>query len=221
MHDSNDVSETRKRTLIFAALIAWCGALLFARIMRSHSGSYTFLVWNLFLAIIPAVAAMWFARAKSTAMQIVWFAIWLLFLPNAPYILTDFVHLHPRPGVPLWFDIALLLSFAGTGLLLGYSSLSDVQAVIARRFGHAASWAAALAALLLSGFGIYLGRVLRWNSWDAFSDPLTIASSIARGAVDPLAHPRTIVVTLVYGVGLTLGYLAYQLPRLRMNMQSP
>ncbi len=215
MHDPFDVSELRKRTLIFAALIAWCGALLFARIMRSHTTSYVFLVWNMILAIVPAVAAMWFARAKSAVAQVAWFVIWLLFLPNAPYIATDFVHLHPRPGVPLWFDIALLLSFAGTGLLLGYSSLSDVQAVVAKRFGHAASWATAVSALLLSGFGIYLGRFLRFNSWDAVSNPLRLASYVARGAADPLSHPRTIVVTLVYGVGLTLGYLAYQLPRLR------
>jgi len=176
MHDSIDVSELRKRTLIFAALIAWCGALLFVRVMRSHSGAYLFLVWNLILAIVPAAAAIWFAQARSRVTQSVGFVIWLLFLPNAPYILTDFVHLRERPGIPLWFDIALLLSFAGTGLLLGYSSLADVQGVVAKRFGHVASWATAFTALILSGFGIYLGRFLRFNSWDVLSDPLTMTS---------------------------------------------
>jgi uncharacterized membrane protein len=221
MHETDDVTELRHRTLIFAALIAWCGALLVARAVKSNSFAYSFLVWNLFLAVIPAVAAVLFVRARSHAAQITWFAVWLLFLPNAPYIVTDFVHLHARANVPLWFDIALLLSFAGTGLLLGYSSLADVQTVLTREFGAVASWSAALIALLLSGFGIYLGRFVRLNSWDAISNPLALAAYLGRGAMDPLGHPRTIAVTLVYGVGLALGYLAYQLPRLRMNMQSP
>ena len=221
MQETTDVTELRKRTLIFAALIAWCCALLAVRVLRSGSFAYSFLVWNLVLAMIPAVAALLFMRARSRAVQVMWFVIWLLFLPNAPYIVTDFVHLHARANVPLWFDIALLLSFAGTGLLLGYSSLADVQTVLARRFGHVASWSAAFIALLLSGFGIYLGRFLRLNSWDAVSNPIALASYLGRGAMNPLAHPRTIAVTFVYGIGLVLGYLAYQLPRFRTNMQSP
>jgi uncharacterized membrane protein len=221
MHEFIDVTELRKRTLIFAALIAWCCTLLTMRVLRSGSLAYSFLVWNLVLAVVPAAAAMLFVRARSRAVEVTWFVIWLLFLPNAPYIVTDFVHLHARANVPLWFDIALLLSFAGTGHLLGYSSLADVQTVLACRFGQVASWSAAFIALLLSGFGIYLGRFVRLNSWDAVSNPVALASYIGRGAMNPLAHPRTIAVTFIYGVGLALGYLAYQLPRFRTNMQSP
>ena len=123
--------------------------------------------------------------------------------------------------MPLWYDIALLISFSGTGLLLGYSSIADVQHLVARRFGNASGWAFAFGALLLAGFGIYLGRFLGWNSWDALAHPFGIAAHFARGAADPFAHLRTIAVTLIYGCGLALGYVAYQLPRFRMNMQSP
>ena len=215
------MSDLVKRILVFGALIAWCGALLALRVFRSNSFAYTFLVWNLFLAVIPAVAAMVFVKSHRTFARVFWFIVWLLFLPNAPYIATDFVHLHPRPGAPLWFDIALLLSFAGTGLLLGYSSLADVHDVIAQRFGVRIGWLLALTTLILSGFGIYLGRFVRWNSWDAVTNADEVARYLLRGAADPLSHPRTIGVTLIYGVGLILGYLAYQLPRFRMNMQSP
>jgi uncharacterized membrane protein len=215
------VTDGTKRILIFAALMAWCAALLLFRALRANSLAYGFLVWNLFLAAIPAAAAALFAQSRSRAMQTVWFILWLLFLRNAPYMVTDFVHLAPRPPVPLWYDIALLLSFAGTGLLLAYTSVSDVQTVIARRFGSAIGWTIALGALLLSGFGIYLGRFLRWNSWDALTDPLDLLSFMATHAVHPQSHLRTIAVTVIYGIGLTLGYLAYQVPRLRMNMQSP
>ena len=203
-----------RRFWIYAALIAWCMALLLVRNARSNSLSFIFLSWNLILAIVPAVAAVLFVRAKSRVAQICWFVIWILFLPNASYIVTDFIHLYPKPGVPLWYDIALLLSFAGTGLLLGYGSIADVQQNIAQRFGERTGWALAFAALLLSGFGIYLGRFARLNSWDALTDPLDLAGYFARGAMNPMAHPKTIVVTLVYGVGLMLGYLAWSAGRL-------
>ncbi|HSP15976.1 MAG TPA: DUF1361 domain-containing protein [Thermoanaerobaculia bacterium] len=215
------MSDGAKRILIFAALMAWCAGLLFLRIVRAGTLTYVFLVWNLFLAAIPAAAAALFAISRSRLSQALSFVVWLLFLPNAPYIVTDFIHLTPRPPVPLWYDVALLLSFAGTGLLLGYSSISDVQNAIARRFGAGAGWTTAFAALLLSGFGIYLGRFLRWNSWDAITDPLDMLGFMARHAVHPQSHLRTLAVTMIYGIGLTLGYLAYQVPRLRMNMQSP
>ena len=207
--------------LIFAALITWCTLLVAARVWRSHSLMHVFLLWNLFLAAVPAIAAIFFMRAKSTIARSIWFVVWLLFLPNAPYIVTDFIHLAVYPRIPMWFDIALLASFAGTGLLLCYSSVDDVRATLAQRFGSATSWTIAIAALLLSGFGIYLGRFARLNSWDALTDPLDLARYISHGAVHPFAHPKTIAVTVIYGVGLVLGYFAYQLPRLRTNMQSP
>ena len=206
-----------RRGLIFLALFAWCGALLAGRVWRSHTFAFAFLVWNLFLALLPAVFAVLFARAMNRGshalVRAIWFVLWLLFLPNAPYIVTDFIHLAPQPNVPLWFDIALLLSFAGTGLLLGYSSVADVQSAIAARFGRVAGWSIAFASLVLSGFGIYLGRFLRWNSWDAMTDPFDLATYVARHSLHPMAHHRTIAVTFVYGVGLALGYVAYQLPR--------
>jgi uncharacterized membrane protein len=202
------VSATAKRIIVFILLLAWCGALLALRRIRSHDGSFDFIPWNLFLAVIPAIAAMLFERSTNTAFRVIVFIVWLLFLPNAPYILTDFVHLAPRPNVPLWFDIALLGSAAATGLLLGYMSVVDVQTAIARSFGKAAGWFVAIAALLLTGFGIYLGRFLRWNSWDPLASPEQLFEEIARKTWNPVAHPRTIGVTFVYGVGITLGYVA-------------
>ncbi len=108
--------------LLFGMLLSWCAALLVFRFVRSVSLALGFLAWNLFLAAVPAVAAWFFARAtgkgSSTIEKVGWFVIWLVFLPNAPYIITDFVHLTTRPGIPFWYDNALLISCAGTGLLL-------------------------------------------------------------------------------------------------------
>jgi uncharacterized membrane protein len=192
--------------------LGWCAALLLFRFARSGSLAFGFLAWNLFLAAIPAVAAAMFARAAAkqsrVIVQVVWFLVWLVFLPNAPYIITDFVHLRPSGAIPLWYDIALLTSCAGTGLLLGYTSIADVQAVITRKFSASLGWSVVIAAIFLSGFGIYLGRFLRWNSWDTLTNPLRLFPDIAGRVLDPLAHPRMLAVTAVYGVGLFVGYVA-------------
>lgn len=197
---------------MLALLLGWCGALIVARWAYSGRPHFRFLVWNLFLAAIPAFASTQLgraARARAHAIvQLGWFALWLLFLPNAPYIVTDLIHLMPRPPVPFWFDIAMFASCASTGVMLGYASTAEVQRVVAARFGAGASWAVATGALFLSGFGIYLGRFMRWNSWDVVSRPGALLGEIGDRLFDPAGHPRTVAVTLVYGVGLVLGYLA-------------
>jgi len=138
-----------KRLLTFSALLAWCAALLALRSAYARNGTFLFLLWNLFLAAIPFVAAEGFARARWATARWPAFVVWLLFLPNAPYIVTDFIHLKARPPVPLWYDVLLLISCAGTGLLLGYGSVMVVQRAIARRWGVRAGWLVAAVWLVL------------------------------------------------------------------------
>ena len=197
-----------KRLLAFSALLVWCTALLVLRGWRANNTTYFFLVWNLFLAMIPFVAALLFESAKSWLAQATTFVVWLLFLPNAPYIVTDFIHLRARPPVPLWFDVLLLLSAAGTGLLLGYCSMMIVQRVIERRYGPRTGWLAASVAMMLSAFGIYLGRFVRFNSWDVVTDPAPLFADVAHRLMNPMQHPKTFAVTALYGVALLLGYAA-------------
>jgi len=79
---------------------------------------------------------------------------------------------------------------------------------VTRRFGARRGWAVALAALALCGFGLYLGRFQRWNSWDLVASPLALLSNLAGHVSDPGAHPRTAAFTIVWGAGLALGYVA-------------
>src|SRR6185295_15605158 len=160
---------------------------------------YLFLIWNLFLAGIPLVASTFLRLARHWRLPLIIQAgclgLWLLFLPNAPYILTDLLHLTAQSPAPAWYDLALLLSCAGTGLLVGYLSLIDVHDIVAASLGKAMGWLLALSSLFLSGFAIYLGRFLRWNSWDVLTRP-TILFDIADGVVHPASHSRTLAVTM-------------------------
>jgi len=203
------MTASAKRLQVCLILVAWCVALLAARVWRSGDLTYAFLIWNLGLAVVPALAALLFgalSQARTRLPSFAAFVVWLCFLPNAPYIVTDFVHLRSRPPLPVWFDFVLLASYAATGLLLGYASVADVQVALARRYGPRLSAWVASGSLFLCGFGVYLGRVLRWNSWDIVTAPLPLARVIAHRLVDPLAHPMMLAVSVSYGMALVLGY---------------
>lgn len=200
-----------KDKLPLAALCVWCLLLLAARITYAGHRTFTFLAWNLFLAVVPVVAAA-ALRALSTRRAALIargaaFVVWLAFLPNAPYLVTDLIHLRSRPPVPPWYDLAMLATFAATGVLLCYVSVADVEAAVSRHLGRAGGSTVALVSLALCGPGIYLGRFLRWNTWDLVMSPDAIAGQAAAGLLDPLAYQRAWVFSAIYGGSLVLGYL--------------
>jgi uncharacterized membrane protein len=163
--------------------------------------AFLFFIWNLFLAWVPAIAALAFYalahRSPRNNGVLVGIAIlWLLFFPNAAYIVTDIVHLQESPPVPLWFDLIGIVTVAQTGLFLGYLSLYLMQEVVRAWIGRWYSWAFAMLMLSLSAYGIYLGRFLRWNSWDVLIDPVDSLRTAAgmlipRLRVEPLAFSAT------------------------------
>jgi uncharacterized membrane protein len=183
--------------------------MLAFRASHYDSPRYMFLAWNLILAGIPFAISQWLALfPPRTNLAFIAFAcFWLLFFPNAPYIMTDLMHLREHPPVPLWFDLILLLSFAWNGLMLGFLSLLEMQGQTDIRFGRIAGWLLVAAASVLGAFGIYLGRYLRWNSWDAITQPAALLSDIAAHIADPIEFTRMAGVTLGFALFLLLGYL--------------
>lgn len=207
-------SADLKRLIVIGMLLSWCTCMVAVRIGRTGTLSYRFLLDNLFLACVPLFLSTLLRIGNRLRMP--WtiligpFVLWLLFLPNAPYLLTDIMHLSRAWDVPLWYDLALLLSCAGTGLLLGYLSLEDVQGIVARRYGSVIGWTFAIVSLVLSGFAIYLGRFLRWNSWDVLVAP-SLVLRIAGGLLDPMSHLRPLAVTIVFGIIFVLGYISMRI----------
>jgi uncharacterized membrane protein len=201
-----------RRALTIAALLAasaLCVATVAVREHHSGSDFYRFLVWNLVLAWVPlvfALAAYACARGGSSVASFAFGVLWLLFFPNAPYLLTDFIHLRETPTTPLWYDALMLASFAWTGLLLGYASLYLMQMIWERAVG-VLSWLGVVAVLALASFGVYVGRFLRFNSWDALVRPRRLAQVIHANLANPLQHPRLIASLLALTASLTIGYL--------------
>lgn len=183
--------------------------LLFLRILFTGKFTFVFLGWNLVLAAVPFVISDWLSRKKmiSTLGLIGALGLWLVFFPNAPYIFTDFMHLRHRPEAPFWFDLSLLTIFAWLGLMVGYISLMQMHNLLARVFSSGVGWFFSILTLVLSGFGVYLGRFLRWNSWDILRSPGDLFADIFHSLSHPFSEPRAWGVTMVFGAFLCMGYL--------------
>ncbi len=186
-------------------------ALLAMRMQMTGTRGYLFLVWNLFLAWLPYCGALWAARLsqrypRQSLRLLVPGALWLIFLPNGPYLITDFVHL-PRMEFVQWYDIGVLTAFALSGWLLGAVSLRAMQDLVTERLGALAGWAFVLLSAGLCGLGVYLGRFLRWNSWDVFFQPRALLDEALLMATDPGNRARMVGVTLLFAALLMAGHL--------------
>ena len=177
-------------------------SLCILRIFKSDGRSYIFLLWNLFLAFVPWWISSYFKqknalRRKDAPLLLVW----LLFLPNAPYMLTDLFHLKHRPPIPLWFDLVLILSFAFIGLLIFYRSLKDMITLFKNYMSTAMLACTTYFIFWLISFGLYLGRFLRFNSWDIMH-PVSLGKACCRLLLTESALKDVAAFTLIFSVFL-------------------
>ena len=126
--------------------------------------------------------------------------------PSQRHLLTDIIHLRSGAGVPFWYDLILVIGFAFTGLFLGLVSLYLMQSLVRQAAGGPASWLFALLVSAISGFGIYLGRFLRWNSWDLFLNPAHLLADILERLSHPLAHYQTFVFSAMFALFFISAY---------------
>ena len=197
-----------------------CLILLALRIKLSHDFFLIFMGWNLFLALIP-YGMTWLIRLKSSSLIRIplwirriflsgFIAVWLLFLPNAPYMITDSKHLQ-MSSTFLWIDSLLLSSFAIAGVILLYRSLEHFLDLFSI-FINSSKAKALISHIIFSvcSFGVYLGRSLRYNSWDILTDPMPLFQDIAYLLVNPQHHGKFWLQVIFLSIALSLGYFAYR-----------
>ncbi len=182
--------------------------LLMLRLKITHSFFLLFLVWNLFLAWIPyGISSLLLLKKNSSKIwKLLGFGLWLLFLPNAPYIVTDLIHLQRSNDIILWLDIVVIGSFAVAGLYGYLLSMAQIQKVMAQHISEANTKYLIICIHFLCGFGVYLGRFLRFNSWDIVQNPMNLFESIVSSFRNPLA----ILTTLSFGILLMLLFNGYK-----------
>ncbi len=182
---------------------AFCTSLLIYRIYKSEGLSFIFLAWNLFLAFIPWWISNYLKKKERLGfVHIPLLVLWLLFLPNSPYILTDLFHLRPREYFPLWYDLVLVLSFALIGMMVFLKSLKDMFGMLQKYIKP--TYLAIIIPFIfwLISFGLYLGRYLRFNSWNVINHPF----QLMRQSFGILFEKDTIAFTFIFSIFLAFLY---------------
>ncbi len=193
-----------------ALLTLFCFFIEATRMLITCNIIYIFLPWNLLLAWIPVYLSVQIKEETKTVKLGMYLFLWLLFFPNAPYIITDLLHLKPRNNFPFWYDSLLLFSFAFTGLILGVVSALLVFKKMKVIVGIRKARIFMLLTMLLSGYGIYVGRFLRYNSWDIVDSPFQILGETAMRLIHPSMYPRTYGLTLMSGALLFLVFFIFE-----------
>lgn len=206
--------------LLIGLSLAWCLSLWILKAQISGRFHHNFLPYNLSLALIPLILSTAVVRLQHKAGLAAGSLVWLAFFPNAPYLITDLIHLrafHRAAFVPFWLDWVFLVSCAGTGLLIGLVSLRQIYRRIRDSLGTATAEISAFSVLALSGFAIYLGRFLRWNSWDMATRPFEFAADVLSRLMNPFDHPKMIAYSISVAVMLTLSWLAFRIWSLKSD----
>jgi len=221
----------RRETLAPMAALGLASAVSIAfvvlRVLFTKNLYYGFLIWNLFLAWLPLVFALLARdgfqnatdRRRPGSKFWLYTLLWLLFLPNAPYIFTDLIHLTNHFHFNFWVDLTVILSCALTGLVLGFMSLFLMQSIVTQRHGAWVGWGFVAVVVSLSSFGIYLGRFLRFNSWDIVAKPSQLYHGITAFAAGQ-GQPHHFAFLALFAVFLFVGYvMLYALTHLPAGMQ--
>ena len=183
--------------------------LILLRVKFTHDIYLLFLIWNLFLGYIPyAFSSKIKTTVPGTFQFYMFFLGWLLFLPNSFYLLTDFVHLHHKNDLQYVFDVLLLTCFSITGFFSGISSLLHIHKLLEMKYSEGKSRRLIAVICFLSSFGVYLGRMLRFNSWDILSHPVNLLSNIRDSILNLETHRFTILfgtfILIIYSISYLL-----------------
>lgn len=191
--------------------VVFSGLLLAVRITSTHSLTSASLAWNLFLAWFPYGISSWLYRhtalVKNKGVYAALFLVWLLFIPNTFYIITDLFHLHDDRNAPLWFDLLLIFSFAWNGLLMGVLSIRAMEKITQIFFPFKHDWTFLYPIMWLNALGIFIGRYLRYNSWDVLASPLSLTTDILRLLLHPFLYHTEWAMIFGYAVFMTMLYM--------------
>lgn len=218
----NRYHEANNRIIKALLLASFLAVLMILfRIVYTDSIKLLFLVWNLFLAWIPFLLSIYILKISQSKNKyipkIVIGILWILFFPNTFYLITDYIHLNNHSYVKLengiyhfyydflmWFDFVLISLFAFLGYFLGVLSLNNIHKLILSKWSKGLSWFFILLIAFITGFGIYLGRFLRFNSWDVIIHPVSLIVEIVQNI-----NVDSFVFSVIFGGFIFICYIIF------------
>lgn len=196
---------------VLAMSVLFSIGLCITSVLITGQRASLFLIWNLFLAYVPYAISGWLKDRPQFAANIwvlgVVFIEWLVFIPNSFYIITDLFHIGRFNSLPRGIELILLLSFAWNGLLLGVLSVRQMEKIMIARFGLKQEWLFVYPIMWLNALGVYIGRDLRYNSWDVITNPFALLSDIFEMMVHPLQYRTAWSMVVCFSIFMTLIYV--------------
>ncbi len=190
------------------------------RIVIWDKDSFIYILWNIFLAFIPFIVSslvlFYYNRKRiNNFLFVLGMFVWLIFLPNAPYIITDFIHLGEIRSIPILFDILLIFSSATVGLILGAHSLFHVEQIFDMKFSKRKTSVIIMVIILLVSFGLYLGRFLRFNSWDIFINHTSLIKNVWNIFSYSSSSIEALLYTFMFFFFIVISYYSWKSSKLK------
>lgn len=205
---SNPVFRILHLSLLFSV------SMVMARVIYLGQSYFMFMLWNLFLAYIPfLVSSLLIDRPMLIDKKLLFIPLallWLVFIPNTFYMITDLFHLNEPHAMPLWFDTLLIVSFSWNGLLLGIISVQQMESVMRIFLGKYTAAIFLYPVFFLNALGVFIGRFLRYNSWDVITDPLGLVKDIVLLVLHPFHFVSAWGMVAGFSTFLLLCYLFLQ-----------
>ncbi len=217
----NKVLFMIKSKILLLVLLSGIGIVMLAgRIALTGTLAHWGLFWNLFLAWLPLGCAymtlqFWQRGLLNHYGLLVGMMLWLLLFPNAPYLITDLIHLKEVPDYLLWYDSLMTFSFALAGLLTGFYSVLMIHRLIEQITHRITAWVIMAGCLILSSYGVYLGRFGRWNSWDVLTNPF----SLVKYSVSNLHNPMAMKLTITFSLAMLIMYITFWIYTLKTKVE--
>lgn len=189
--------------------------LVFGRVLVFHTTHYIYLLWNIFLSIIPFIISsflLWYVGRPNRSIILLYIGmlVWLIAFPNAPYIVTDIIHIGRGYITPILYDTMLLFTAAWVGLLFGFHSLFHIETILQKLYSKKISSIIIVVIIALSSFGMYLGRFVRFNSWDIFVKPVDFFKYILDVVINPTQYISAYLFTSLFFLFIYIAYTAWK-----------
>ena len=210
-------NNNRKINSVLLLFTMYCFILLIIRVKLTHSIYLFFLIWNLLLAFVPYFFISYLKfkipLQENKIKTFLFLFLWILFLPNSFYLLTDLIHLSQSSDHLVLFDLVVFSSFALIGFTLGIVSIIEFESIIKKYTSPVITHLIIPTICFLCGIGLYLGRILRYNSWDILSHPTELLQDITTS----LFTTDSLLFSIYFGAYI---YLFYCLKKIYSTINS-
>ena len=143
-----------------------------------------------------------FFRIAITKTLYYTFLVWNIFLAIIPYVITMYLSDKKKLN-----KISFIVAFSAWLAFLPNAPyiITDLY-----HLSRKISEALITTSIFLSAFGVYIGRFLRFNSWQILSHPQQLFSDIINMILHPIANKEVWLFTILFGFFLQLGYSVFK-----------